>query len=200
MRVFELDHAAWNCAPPVSIARYWSGDEAPPERHAEARVIWDEEAVSVRFVCRQSEPLVVSAAPRLDEKAMGLWERDVCEMFIATPEACDAGSYFEFEAAPTGEWLDLAISILREGRETVWDFQSGMTTAARISPDTITVAMRVPFAPFGRTPRAGERWRANFFRCVGAGTERGYLAWQPTHTEEPSFHVPQKFGWLVFKR
>jgi hypothetical protein len=29
------------------------------------------------------------------------------------------------------------------------------------------------------------------------GDER-YLAWQPTYTAAPSFHVPEVFGWLEF--
>ena len=39
---------------------------------------------------------------------MGLWDRDVCEIFIA-PDEHVIERYFEFEAAPTGEWLDVAI-------------------------------------------------------------------------------------------
>jgi hypothetical protein len=74
-----------------------------------------------------------------------------------------------------------------------------MTAAARVRGERVNISMRIPWKPLGRTPRAGERWRANLFRCVGAGDARGYVAWQPTHTPEPSFHVPEKFGWIRFK-
>ncbi len=37
----------------------------------------------------------------------------------------------------------------------------------------------------------------NLFRCIGVGNER-YLAWQPTGTPEPLFHVPEAFGWIQF--
>ncbi|MGH9959146.1 MAG: carbohydrate-binding family 9-like protein [Pyrinomonadaceae bacterium] len=37
------------------------------------------------------------------------------------------------------------------------------------------------------------------FRCVGTGKDRGYLAWQPTRTEQPNFHIPKVFGWLIFE-
>ncbi len=194
--IADFDHAAWNEAQAVRLTRYWSGAEAPAGRHAEARLLWDDEALRVRFVCQQSEPLVISASPRIERKTQGLWDRDVCELFIA-PD--NAENYFEFEAAPTGEWLDLAIHWRPDGRDTNWQFQSGMQTASRIGAGLMTTVMHVPFAALGRVPRAGERWRANLFRCVGADSERGYLAWQPTHTEQPSFHVPQKFGWLEFK-
>ena len=193
----ELDHVTWNDAHPVHITRYWSGAEAPPARHLEARIIWSNEALSVRFICRQAEPLVVSLHPQCEEKTMNLWERDVCEVFVA-PDAGTPERYLEFEAAPTGEWLDLAIHQTPAGRETDWQFRSGMEVAASIDSSVITIAMRIPWQAFGRAPQTGDGWRANLFRCVGSGAERGYLAWQPTRTIEPNFHVPEVFGCLRF--
>ncbi|HEX8456671.1 MAG TPA: carbohydrate-binding family 9-like protein [Pyrinomonadaceae bacterium] len=199
VNVAELDHAEWERARPVRLARYWSGEAAPPARQAEARLLWDAEGLLARFVCEQREPLVVSDQPQREWKTVGLWERDVCEMFVA-PRADDPSRYFEFEVAPTGEWLDLALRVGIFGRETDWGYYSGMTAAARISEDFVTVAMRVPWDAFGvpAAPQAGARWRVNLFRCVGAGAARGYVAWQPTREAEPNFHVPEKFGWLHF--
>jgi hypothetical protein len=194
----DFENPTWARARAAHIARYWSGEDAPAARRAEARVVWDASGLTVRFDCRQAEPLVVSNAPRLDRKTMALWERDVCEIFI-TPEAGPVKRYFEFEVAPTGEWIDLALTVRPEGRETDWDFPSGMTAAARVREGAVTMALRVPWKALPRTPRAGERWRCNLFRCVGRDPNRGYLAWQPTHTPEPAFHVPEKFGWMVFK-
>jgi hypothetical protein len=194
----DFAHAAWRRARAAHVARYWSGEDAPQGRRAEARVAWDDAGFTVRFDCRQEEPLVVSGAPRLGQKTMSLWERDVCEVFI-TPETGAIRHYYEFEVAPTGEWIDLALTVTADGRDTDWDFRSGMTAAARVGAGTVTSALRVPWKAFGRVPRAGERWRCNLFRCVGSDPSRGYLAWQPTHTPEPAFHVPQKFGWIVFK-
>jgi alpha-galactosidase len=152
----------------------------------------------VRFVCGQGEPLVTSDAPQTAEKTMGLWERDVCEIFIA-PERAEPEHYFEFEVAPTGEWIDLELRWRPEARETDWQYCSGMEAAAKIEKERIIVAMRVPLEAFRREmPRAGDLWRANLFRCVGKGQDRGYLAWQPTHTPQPNFHLPQAFGWLRF--
>jgi len=199
-RVAAGDFASeeWARARAAHVARYWSGEEAPEGRRAAARALWDEEGLSVRFDCRQDEPPVLSAEPRTDRKTIGLWDRDVCELFI-TPETGGIGTYFEFEAAPTGEWLDLALRVTPGGRETDWDFRSGMTAAAEhVSAREYRVGMRVPWRAFGRAPRAGERWRCNLFRCVGADPGRGYLAWRPTHTPQPAFHVPEKFGWIEF--
>jgi len=195
----ELDNPLWDDASVARITRYWSGEEAPVERHAEARLIWSNDALCVRFICRQAEPLVVNSEPQVSRKTIGLWDYDVCELFIA-PDADDPRRYFEFEAAPTGEWLDLAIYQSPDERETDWEFHSGMTVAARVLRDEITIAMRVPWASLGRAPQAGERWRANLTRCVGTGVgTRGYLAWQPTYTPEPNFHAPEVFGWIRFE-
>ena len=137
-------------------------------------------------------------ATRLDRKTLDLWDRDVCELFLA-PDARRPEHYFEFEAAPTGEWLDFELRQLPDRRETNQDYRSGMTTSARVAADSFTLALRVPWAGLPSAPRAGDRWRANLYRCVGAGPSRGYLAWRPTETPRPNFHVPHKFGRLLFE-
>ncbi|WP_352431393.1 carbohydrate-binding family 9-like protein [Pyrinomonas sp.] len=197
-RVSEpIEQDAWEAASPTKITRYWSGDEAPSTRHAQARLVWSAEALYVRFVCRQAEPLVVAERPSLDSKTIGLWERDVCEIFIA-PDPTHPERYFEFEAAPTGEWLDLAILWQRDGRQTDWNYQSGMRVQANVRRRSTTIVMHLPWRAFGQRPAVGDRWRVNLFRCVGAGSARGYLAWRPTRTPRPDFHVPAAFGWLSF--
>jgi len=193
----QFDNAEWVKAHPVTITRYWSGAEAPLGRQAEARLIWTKEALCVRYVCNQTEPLIVSATPQTAKKTLGLWDRDVCEIFLA-PDPNVPERYFEFEAAPTGEWIDLALHTMPDKRDTDWEFHSGMTAAARVEKDRVTIAMRVPWDHWIHKPQKGERWRANLFRCVGSGASRGYLAWQPTHAPEPAFHVPAAFGWLRF--
>lgn len=192
-----IERRTWEAASPTRITRYWSGDEAPATRHAEARLVWSAEALHVRFVCRQAEPLVVAERPQLDAKTIGLWDRDVCEIFIA-PDPARPERYFEFEAAPTGEWLDLAILWQQGGRQTDWNYESGMSVRTNVRHRSTTIVMRLPWQAFGRKPAAGDRWRVNLFRCVGAGPARGYLAWRPTCTPRPDFHVPTAFGWLLF--
>jgi alpha-galactosidase len=193
----QLDHPSWTNAQVVKISSYWSGESAPLGRHAEARLIWTNEAICVRYVCNQTEPLVVNSTPQTNNKTVGLWDRDVCEIFLAPCERAPE-RYFEFEAAPTGEWIDLAVCTMPDKRETDWEFHSGMTAAARVEEDRVVIAMRIPWNGWSHKPRKGKRWRVNLFRCVGSGATRGYLAWQPTHTQQPNFHVPEVFGWLLF--
>ena len=93
----------------------------------------------MRFVCRQTEPLIVGSNPQTDTKTKGLWNLDVCEVFLA-PNPEQPNRYFEFEVAPTGEWIDLAVQAKPGQRETEWDFDSGMTTKARIGKGQILFA------------------------------------------------------------
>lgn len=194
-KAWELANPVWETARPVHITRYWSGEEAPESRHAEARILWSDESLNVRFVCNQRQPLVVSSDPKLDQKTIGLWDRDVCEIFLA-PFPDQPDRYFEFEAAPTGEWVDLAVCFKNHKRENDFNFVSGMTVTSRVSANQVEILMRVPWTAI-RTPKRGDEWRANLFRCVGLGNER-YLAWRPTLTAEPNFHVPSAFGILRF--
>ncbi|MGH9871040.1 MAG: carbohydrate-binding family 9-like protein [Pyrinomonadaceae bacterium] len=191
-----LDHPEWTRAHPIQITRKWSGADAPASRHAEARIIWTDESLIVRFVCRQEEPLIVNPNPQFSKKTIKLWDRDVCEIFIA-PDAQAPERYFEFEVSPLGEWVDLAISFKPAGRETDFEFHSGMTTAATMDGSQMTVAMEIPWSSSLPKPQKGDVWRVNLFRCVGFGDDR-YLAWQPTYAPEPNFHVPEVFGWLAF--
>lgn len=191
-----FDHPEWTRVHPIQITRKWSGENAPASRHAEARIIWTEDSMIVRFVCRQDEPLVINASPQLGKKTMRLWDKDVCEIFVA-PDPGAPERYFEFEASPSGEWIDLAINFTAAGRETDFEFHSGMSAAALVAEGQLFVAIQIPWSTSLPKPQRGDSWRVNLFRCVGVGDER-YLAWQPTYTPEPSFHVPEIFGWLNF--
>lgn len=197
----DFDHQAWEHAALVRLTRYWSGDDAPPARHAQVHLVWTAESLCVRFEYQAGEPLVVSGTPQVATKTLGLWDRDVCELFVA-PDAVDPHRYYEFEVAPTGEWVDLRIDWRADGRTTNWEYASGMRAAARIDNSRIVSSCAIPWAAFDHpVPAAGDVWRANLFRCVGTDAHpdgRGYLAWRPTRTPRPSFHVPGAFGRLIF--
>lgn len=195
--VSDLLNPEWKKAEGVSVSRYWSGLEAPKGRRFTARLLWSKAALYVRFEANQQEPLVVSNKPDLTRKAMGLWDRDVCEIFVA-PDAKEPRKYFEFEVAPTGEWLDVALDLTSGTRRSDWDYRSGMESFARVEQERITLAMRIPWSAFGAKPSAGDVWLGNLLRCIGKDPNRGYLAWQPTLTGEPAFHVPEVFGEFRF--
>ncbi len=195
--VRELDHINWKKAEKVKVTKYWSGEDAPNGRHFSAKLLWSDSAVYVRFEANQNEALIISETPNLATKTKGLWDRDVCEIFFA-PKREDFRKYFEFEIAPNGEWIDLGIYQKPDERITDWDYSSGMKSAARIAKDKILMAIKIEWKAFNKMPKTGDVWRGNIFRCVGEGKTRGYLAWSPTLTNSPNFHVPEKFGEFEF--
>ena len=194
----DLRSEVWKSCELVRIERYWSGEPAPATRHAEARLCWSEEALHVRFICEQNEPLVISPSPQTNVKTLGLWDRDVCEVFLA-PHLQGPHRYYEFEAAPTGEWIDLGIEIREQGRQTDWDYASGMIATAEIEAQQIRVSITIPWSGDIPKPTRADTWGINLFRCVGSDEETRYLAWRPTRTPQPNFHVPSAFGVLTFK-
>ena len=198
---FEIDdfqNKIWQNSDEIKLEKYWCGALAENARHAEVRSVWSEKALFLRFQGNQSEPLVVNAKPERAEKRINLWERDVFEIFVA-PDSSNPKSYFEFEVAPNGEWLDAKIEILPDGtRRADFQFNSGMKSAVKILENKILAIIKIDWLAFGKKPRAGDIWRGNLFRCIGEGAGRGYLAWQPTKTSIPNFHVPEAFGKFEF--
>ncbi|NOT49361.1 MAG: carbohydrate-binding family 9-like protein [Acidobacteria bacterium] len=195
--VSDLSNAQWKRAERVTVDRYWSDFKAPKGRRFAARLLWSKTALYIRFEANQEEPLVVTDKPDLTKKAMNLWDRDVCEIFVA-PDRSERRKYFEFEVAPTGEWLDVALDLTSGTRVSEWKYSSKMESSSRVESGKVVMAIKIPWNAFGKTPKAGDVWLGNLLRCVGKDPGRGYLAWQPTLTKEPAFHVPEKFGEFRF--
>jgi hypothetical protein len=194
---FPINNDHWPTGAKAAIEHYWNGDLAPVSRRCKARMLWSATALYVRFDSDRDERMIISPDPILDKKTIGLWDRDVCEVFIA-PDVSKPDKYFEFEVAPSGEWVDLAIEFKAGKRVADFEYSSGMSSAVRIENSEILIKIKIPWTAFGKTPEVGNVWRGNLFRCVGKDPDRGYLAWQPTLTREPSFHVPDKFGEFEF--
>ncbi len=195
--VSEFDNKAWKTEKEIIVDKYWSGENAPVGRQFKAKLLWSDTSLYVRFEANQAEPLVITDKPNLTTKTKGLWDRDVCEIFLA-PDKADFRHYYEFEIAPTGEWIDLGIYQKPDERITDWDYHSEMQSKSVIGKDKITMAIKIEWKAFGKTPKIGDVWLGNIFRCIGKDPTRGYLAWSPTLTKEASFHVPEKFGEFEF--
>ncbi|MEJ7622362.1 MAG: carbohydrate-binding family 9-like protein [Pyrinomonadaceae bacterium] len=196
-QISSLDDPAWELGCDIVINRYWSDVEAPEGRWFRAVMLWSDSFLYLKFNAAQHESLEIAEQPDITSKTIGLWDRDVCEIFIA-PDPADRNTYFEFEIAPTAEWIDLGIVVTPTGRLTDINYSSNMQSAARIGHDTVVMAIKLPFASLGTTPKRGDVWVGNIFRCVGRAPDRGYLAWCPTKTKTPSFHVPEAFGEFTF--
>jgi hypothetical protein len=132
-----------------------------------------------------------------------LWDRDVVEMFLGD-EWTNIRHYREFEIAPTGDWIDLAINLDKESYDQTW--RSGWKTVARIDKTKKVwyAAARIPLSAISdQHVKAGTKWRANLYRIDGVGgdPQRHFLCWQPTCVvnRDPN-HVPENFGSIIFEQ
>jgi mono/diheme cytochrome c family protein len=171
-----------------------------PALRTQVRSFWTDTHLYLLFTCPYKELNLFLPAQNGGPRDK-LWDRDVVEMFLGD-DWTNIRHYREFEIAPTGDWIDLAIDLDRESYDQSW--RSGWTTAARID-ETAHVwyaAARIPLSAVSSSPvKPGTKWRANLYRIEGQGPDarRHFLCWQPTCVvnRDPN-HVPENFGTLVF--
>src|SRR5260370_8282547 len=163
------------------------------QRETQVRLLWNPEFVLVRFDGRFRN-ISVFADAEPSGRRDGLWDRDVCEVFLQA-RGSHASCYKEIEVALNGLWLDLEIA---PGEKR--DLRSGLRRRVNIDEHTkqwrgvVTLPMKSLAARF-ELPAV---WRVNFFRVEGATEPRFYSAWRPTNTPAPKFHVLEAVGSLPF--
>jgi len=204
--LFDPKHPSWDKAEKVVISRYWNGRAALKEKGpgwqnmTEVKSVWTKSDLYFHFCCWFTE-LNVNPDWGTTSSVPGLWEKDVVEVFLR-PESCD--DYFELEVSPLGQWLGAHIRKPRVDVDFRWD--SGLRVNAKIDKESgvWSAVLAVPFVPMmecfndRRTPDTGDAWRLNLYRMAGEEPEREYLAWCPTFTAVPDFHVPSAFGNIIF--
>jgi alpha-galactosidase len=185
--------AEWKQANPIAFSSDWQGRNPDPTRETRVRVLWSRETLHLRFECRYRELHVFSDSEPTGRRDH-LWDRDVAEAFLQS-DPSRPSFYRELEVSPNGMWVDL--NILPGGRE---DLKSGLTRSAFLDEKSHTWSAELAIPLRSLTDRfdPSALWRANFFRIEGQQEPRAYLAWQPTHTPQPNFHVPRAFGRLRF--
>jgi hypothetical protein len=192
----------WRRAQAASIVRDCTRTTGYPDLATEVRGFWTDTDVYFLFVCPyRSLNLFLPAQP--DRPRHGLWDRDVVELFLGD-DWTNIRRYREFEIAPTGDWIDLAIDLDRRGPGPPWS--SGWQAIARIDAAARRwyAACRIPLRSVSdKAVVAGTRWRANLYRLDGEGPDsvRRFMCWQPTCvTNRDPNHVPENFGTLTFAR
>ena len=147
-----------------------------------------------------------------------LYDEEVVEVFLCPTG--DLRRYYEFEVSPRNVIFDATDHSPKLHRstmqvDTTWNCPN-LQTAVRVdgnlndrpTPNTQyptpkthswSVEIAIPFAAFPevRPPQPGDQWRANFYRIDRANPPE-FSAWSPTREIPANFHVPEKFGWLLF--
>ncbi len=183
----------WARATAVSFCLDWAGKNPDPARMTTVRVLWSPSMLYLRFECHYREITVFpDAAP--NGRRDHLWDRDVAEAFLQ-PDPSRPRYYKEFEVAPNGFWIDLDIS-----PQPLTDLQSGLRRSVWLDKESHRWAaeLAIPMKSLTENFDPNAIWRANFYRIEGPSEPRAYLAWRPTNTPQPNFHVPSAFGKLRF--
>ncbi len=202
----RLDERAWANARPLGDFVLASG-QGKPNLPSEVRACWDDDNLYLAFICVDTD---IWATMR--ERDDPIYEEEAVEAFLCSGD--DVTHYFEFEVSPRNVVFDAAIICPESGdrrfmkADVTWNCE-GLQSAVQVQgtlddrsdvDDRWTVELALPFSQIGREghpPQEGETWRANCYRIDRAG-EGEFSCWSPTLTDPPSFHVPARFGMLVF--
>lgn len=187
----KLNDSVWASAP--AIALVMNSDGTPSPLKTEARMLYDDRYLYVAFRAADQ-----NAWATMKKRDQHLWDEEVVEVFVQ-PNPAHA-SYIEVEVNPLGTVLD--IFLLDVGKPLAYESWNSarLKSAVHVGSQEWTVEIALPFedcvtAPH-LPPRSGDRWRLNLYRTDRKPRQLD-LAWSPTLRE--SFHVPARFGEIVFQ-
>lgn len=178
----------------------------------EVHIAYDDTALYLGWICEDND--IRATYKEHDSK---LWEEEVAEFFVTSNliEPNKINRYFELQWNPLGTTFDAIIDNqldkngLSKTMNGDWSYTAqGMKSAVWVDgtvqneSDTDRVwqvEVAIPFSALNcPTPKAGDVWRADFFRYNrAAGKTEEYYSWSPTRLA--SFHQPSRFGYLEFQ-
>jgi predicted TIM-barrel fold metal-dependent hydrolase len=187
----ELTDSVWQKAAPARVEYGSLKYDARPDLATSVRVLYSDRFIYFGWECPFTK-LTVFDTPSADRERLGLWERDVVEVFVGS-DWQNVNRYAEYEVAPTNERLDVLLNL--PAKDFGWDGRAQSAVKVDRKRKVWTVEWRMPLELLSSTkPTPGTRWRLNLYRCDKANN--AYLAWSPVL--QGSFHTPQKFGVLEF--
>jgi len=199
-----LGDPIWKQAEVIALVRNQDGAAARFE--TTVRLLWDEACLYVGFACEDTQIYAT-----MTERDASLWEEEVVELFVDANS--DGIGYVEIEVSPLNTVLDLYVlnrpPLPFRG---MFDWDSvGMRTEVQVDgdphdPDSTDwgwqVEMAIPWGDFCTAPHQpplpGDVWRVNLYRIDQLEGQQELYAWSPTLCE--TFHVPARFGELIFEK
>jgi uncharacterized protein (DUF362 family) len=184
--------AAWDAIPAVSFDTDWAG--ATTGTPTSVRFAWSPKALTMLWEVDEAGINADASRPTDTERAK-LYEEDCVEIFLA-PDAKEPGRYYELEVGPLGHFLDVAIDRSAKKSDVAWSAEARIATQVDRDKKHVTIEVSVPAAAITKALAPGARLPLGLYRMEGRG-QRKFLAWSPTRTPRPDFHVPSAFGTLV---
>lgn len=189
--------SAWEF-PVLANLSFADGSPAPPHLRTEIRLFWTEDSLFVLYDAAFSRLRQTPATHPVEPsgKTLNLWEMsDVLECFIG-PNALATSRYKEFQVAPDGRWIDIAIDrrIDPNASDATWISGGRFTSVIDDARRTWRAAMQLPWRSLDVIPVLGTILECNFYRATGTYHGDELLAWSPTGYGEACFHRVDKFG------
>jgi len=196
----NLTPGHFDIADPAALRETISGNPAPQK--SEVRIMWDDNNIYAYFCFEDRDPR--ATYQNHDDP---LYEENAAEIFL---DPLGSGkAYFELEVNPLNAGFDSVVlnsSDQAGGRGnffhgvTQWDPKTFKHRVVR-SPEKWEVFISIGFKDLFLAPRipprAGDRWRGNFFRVDGLAEKTDLCAWSPTGVAD--FHRSEAFGILLFQ-
>lgn len=205
----RLDESDWSRAPLTeSFVEYADGTSA--KLSTQGKFLWDDACLYIAFICE--DPDVWGELENRDDH---LWNGEVVEI-LGDPDG-DGKQYFEVQVNPLGTLLDLLMDkAYFEGGKADFSWQLDSLKAGVWVDGTLndkqdedrgwTVEVALPFDQLAalsptqnHPPQDGDEWRILITRYdyERTGDKRVEItAWN--QTDSRGFHVPEKFGRIVF--
>lgn len=185
---------AWKTAPIATFDTDWSGAKTETSTHV--RVAWNKSMLAVLFELEGANVNVDASRPIATERAK-LYEEDCVEIFLA-PDPTKKERYAEIEVGPLGHFLDLWVERDTKKSDVEWSSKPEIATKVDREKKKVTIEFAVRAPEIVSALAKGKKLPVAFYRMEGKG-KRQYLAWSPTKTARPNFHVPEAFGTLVLE-
>lgn len=184
-----------DAATPIRFDTDWSG--AATGIVTTVRAAWTPEALRIRWTLSGAGLQVDTSRP-IETEREKLYEEDCVELFF-TPDASEPGHYYEVEIGPRGHFFDLEVhrgAKLDPKKAIGWSSGPKIKTTADPDRHTATIEAELRAPEITKALEAGASLPFALYRMEGKSPRR-YLAWSPTRTPKPDFHVPGAFGRLV---
>lgn len=187
------DDAAWRRAKAVEWTTDWAG--ANTNTRTQARFAWSPDHLYVLFEL-EGAGLFTDRSRPISVEREALFKEDCVELFLGH-DASNPNHYLEIELGPFGHYFDLDV---RRGGKTSSAWSSGLEIATTRDAKARRAVIEARFGAkeIRALLRSGARLPMGLYRMEGK-SPRQYLAWSPTLTRKPNFHVPDRFGVLVLE-
>lgn len=178
-----LDDACWQQA--NATGEFTRIIKGPAQIHqTQFRVVYDEANLYIGVTCLESKPGSIVAQVRSNDQSAVMAD-DAIEIFLHPDPA--APEYYQLAANSIGTRYDgLAFNSAWNGE---WQ------AAGSVGEDAWYLECALGFASLGHHGAPGAVWGFNVCRDRNAGGDTEWSAWSDTMG---GFHVPERFGRLVF--